>query len=221
MGRPEIFQCLRPERISQRFNEKRHRAKLWPRYLGDAIKLFKSYHAEYADGGQMRDFIYVKDCVRVIEWMLDHEFASGIFNIGTGVARSWNDLASAMFAASGLDPRIEYIDMPEALRDRICRFSGQFHSLEDGVRDYITRPARTPISETDARTHKLLCLIYVKDCEVIPICHGLSKLSNLLFSCYCICAIMSIKQTGHNLGFGPPIFDRAYFHPIITSHHQR
>lgn len=118
---------------------------------GEAIKLFKSYHTEYADGGQMRDFIYVKDCVRVVAWMLDHTFDSGIYNIGTGVARSWNDLATAIFAASGLDPKIEYIDMPEALRDRYqyfteagmakliaAGFPGTFHNLEDGVRDYIT-----------------------------------------------------------------------------------
>ena len=90
---------------------------------GEAIKLFKSYHTEYADGGQMRDFIYVKDCVRVVTWMLDHTFDSGIYNIGTGVARSWNDLATAIFAASGLDPKIEYIDMPEALRDRYQYFT--------------------------------------------------------------------------------------------------
>lgn len=117
---------------------------------GEAIKLFKSYHPDYPDGGQMRDFIYVKDCVQVISWMLNSSFESGIYNLGTGDARSWHDLATAMFAAAALAPKIEFIEMPEALRSRYQYFTEagmdklkaagctlDFHSLEDGVGDYV------------------------------------------------------------------------------------
>jgi len=117
---------------------------------GEAIKLFKSYHPDYADGGQIRDFIYVRDCINVVTWMLENNFESGIYNLGTGRARSWNDLAAAIFATLGLDPKIEYIEMPEELRGRYQYFTEadmdklksagcpiNFHSLEDGVADYV------------------------------------------------------------------------------------
>ena len=116
----------------------------------DRIRLFKSYQPSYADGGQRRDFVYVKDCVEVIAWLLDHAGVHGIFNLGTGVDRSWNDLAASLFQATKLPVRIDYIDMPEDLRDRYQYFTRagmarlaatgcpcRFTSLEDAVSDYV------------------------------------------------------------------------------------
>ncbi len=115
-----------------------------------SVNLFKSYHPGYADGEQVRDFIYVKDVVEVMWWLLTNRDANGLFNLGTGQARSWKDLVQAVFAAMAKTPQIEFIDMPEALRDRYqyhtqaamdklrqAGFSGTFRSLEDGVRDYV------------------------------------------------------------------------------------
>jgi ADP-L-glycero-D-manno-heptose 6-epimerase len=117
---------------------------------GKAITLFKSYRPDFPDGGQKRDFIYVKDCVNVVLWFLDNPNVSGLYNVGTGKARSFADLANALFAALGTQPRIEYIDMPEKLqrqyqyfteasttRLRKAGYSTAFTSLEDGVRDYV------------------------------------------------------------------------------------
>lgn len=114
------------------------------------VRLFKSEHPEYADGGQMRDFIYVKDCVEVIAWLVDHAEVTGLFNLGAGTARTWNDLARAVFAAMELPPRIEFIDLPESLRGRYQYFTRaemqklreadapvDFPPLEDSVRDYV------------------------------------------------------------------------------------
>jgi ADP-L-glycero-D-manno-heptose 6-epimerase len=117
---------------------------------GAPLRLFRSYRADYADGGQLRDFVHVADAVAAMLWLLDTPGVSGLFNIGTGRARSWLDLAHALFAALGEAPRIEFIDMPESLRpkyqyytearmDRLRRagFAHPFLSLEDGVRDYV------------------------------------------------------------------------------------
>ena len=114
------------------------------------LKLFRSYRAEYADGEQRRDFVYIKDCVRIIGWLLENPGVGGIFNVGTGQARTWNDLARAVFAAMDLEPVIEYIDMPEFLRDKYQYYTCadltklgvrgcdvRFRSLEDGVTDYV------------------------------------------------------------------------------------
>ncbi|MFH1616743.1 MAG: ADP-glyceromanno-heptose 6-epimerase [Planctomycetota bacterium] len=114
------------------------------------VRLFKSYNPEYADGRQMRDFIYVKDAVDMTLFFLDNPHPAGIFNIGTAKARSWNDLAKATFAAMGKKENIEYIDMPEVLRDRyqyftqaditkLCSagYSKDITSLEDAIKDYI------------------------------------------------------------------------------------
>lgn len=114
------------------------------------IKLFRSLNPQYADGEQLRDFIYVKDCVRVILWLLKNPDANGIFNLGTGKARTWKDLAAAVFSALGKELQIEYIDLPDELRDRYQYFTQatleklsavgaptDFSSLEDGVRDYV------------------------------------------------------------------------------------
>jgi ADP-L-glycero-D-manno-heptose 6-epimerase len=114
------------------------------------IPLFKSYKKEYADGEQRRDFIYVKDAVDVVMHFLSNPRIHGIYNVGTGQAQSWNDLARALFAAVGRSPHIEYIEMPEDLRPRYQYFtqadttklrkSGYqkpFTSLEEAVKDYV------------------------------------------------------------------------------------
>ena len=114
------------------------------------VNLFKSYKKEYEDGGQMRDFVYVKDCVNVMWWLLKNPKTNGIFNLGTGKARTWNDLIKAVFAAMKKKPNIEYIAMPEALRNQYQYFTEaemsklkkagcpvKFSSLEDSVRDYV------------------------------------------------------------------------------------
>jgi len=114
------------------------------------LKLFKSYRPEYPDGGQQRDFLYVKDAVAVMLWLLDHPEVNGIFNVGAGVARTWNDLAAAVFAAMDREPAVDYVDMPETLRGKyqyfteakMARLRGAgygtpFFSLEDGVADYV------------------------------------------------------------------------------------
>lgn len=115
-----------------------------------SVKLFKSYRSDYADGEQKRDFIYVNDCCEVIWWLINNPNANGILNIGSGSARSWNELARAVFAALGENPRIEYIDMPDDLRNqyqyfteanpeklRALGYTATATSLEDGVRQYV------------------------------------------------------------------------------------
>jgi len=114
------------------------------------VRLFKSYKKEYPDGGQMRDFVYVKDCLNVMWWLFNNQKVNGIFNLGTGKARTWNDLIKAVFAAMGRKTNIQYIEMPESLRDQYQYFTEAkmnklkaagcpvvFLSLEDSVRDYI------------------------------------------------------------------------------------
>lgn len=115
-----------------------------------ALRLFKSDRQEYPNGGQMRDFVYIKDCVNVLFWLLEHPEAVGVLNMGTGKARTWNDLAGAVYAALGRTPDINYIDMPPELKGRYQYFTEAdmgwleryhcevpFHTLEDGVSDYI------------------------------------------------------------------------------------
>ncbi len=85
---------------------------------GEPLRLFRSKREDYADGGQKRDFVYVGDCVRTIRWMLDNDFKSDVYNVGTGKAETWLDVAQAMFAAIGREPVIEFIDMPESLEGR-------------------------------------------------------------------------------------------------------
>jgi len=119
---------------------------------GRAVTLFRSYRPEYPDGGQRRDFVYVADCVDVVLWLLDRPEVSGLFNIGTGQDRSFANLALALFAAVETEPRIEYVDMPETIRDRYQYFTKAnmdrlrsvgydrpFTALEDGVADYVQR----------------------------------------------------------------------------------
>jgi ADP-L-glycero-D-manno-heptose 6-epimerase len=122
------------------------------------VKLFKSHRPDFKDGEQLRDFVYVKDVVKVIGWMLHEMFAqhwskekNGLYNLGTGQARSFYDLAANTFIAQGLQPNIEFIDMPLDIRDkyqyfteanmnklRAAGYTAPFSSLEEGVGDYVS-----------------------------------------------------------------------------------
>lgn len=126
---------------------------------GDEVELFKSYRADVADGEQKRDFVFVGDCVDVILWLLDHPQVNGLFNVGTGEARSFADLIRALFAALDRPVRIRYKAMPEALRsqyqyftqarvDRLreAGFTQAFKPIEEGVRSYV----RQYLSQSDA-----------------------------------------------------------------------
>jgi len=121
------------------------------------VKLFKSHRPDFKDGEQLRDFIFVKDVVRVIFWMMQKMQSSdwptqlnGLYNLGTGKARSFYDLAAHTFIAQGLKPNIEFIDMPLDIRDkyqyfteanmnklRAAGYNEPFSTLEDGVGDYV------------------------------------------------------------------------------------
>lgn len=114
------------------------------------MKLFKSHLSNYKDGGQLRDFVYVKDVVDATLFLFDHPDLNGIFNIGTGNARSFKDLATAVFTAMGIKPDIAYIDMPESIRNqyqyftqaemsklRNAGYKEKAYSLEDAVSDYV------------------------------------------------------------------------------------
>jgi len=114
------------------------------------VKLFKSNSKDYKDGEQMRDFVYVKDVIDII-WEMYQNRITGLYNLGTGKARSWNDLAKAVFAAMELEPKIEYIDMPDELKEQYQNFTEadmkklkktklniKFNTLEDNVRDYVS-----------------------------------------------------------------------------------
>ena len=114
------------------------------------VKLFKSYNDKFDDGKQMRDFIYVKDAVDMTLHFLDNK-ARGLFNIGTGKARTWIDLVASIFTSMGIEPDIEFIEMPENLKEKYQYFTeANIHkirktgynkkitSLEDSVEDYVT-----------------------------------------------------------------------------------
>ena len=126
-------------------------SKIFPAVkASEAVALFKSHDPRYPDGGQLRDFIYVKDCVAVVSWLLGHPETSGLFNVGTGTPRSFLDLVRAVGAVVGCAPNIQFIDTPDDLRAqyqyftcadvtklRRAGFHRPFYSLEDGVRDYL------------------------------------------------------------------------------------
>ena len=124
------------------------------------VKLFRSHRPDFKDGEQLRDFVYVKDLVKVIDWLLKKSlsaseetatsFHNGLYNLGTGKARSFYDLASATFGGLGLTPDIRFIDMPEDIRDkyqyfteanmhklRAAGYTEPFYSLDEGVTDYV------------------------------------------------------------------------------------
>lgn len=114
------------------------------------LKLFKSHNPDYSDGGQMRDFVWVDDCADVMVWMLKSASVAGVYNCGSGTARSFNDLARAVFVAMEKEPVIDYIDTPDNIRDqyqyfteadmsrlRAAGYDKPFTTLEDGVHAYI------------------------------------------------------------------------------------
>jgi ADP-L-glycero-D-manno-heptose 6-epimerase len=114
------------------------------------MRLFRSHNPDYPDGGQMRDFIYVRDVVRMCTWLMSNKPANGLYNIGTGKARTFVDLARAVFAALELPEQISYIDTPEDIRDKYQYFTEAdmsklqhagydrpVHSLEEGIADYV------------------------------------------------------------------------------------
>ncbi len=114
------------------------------------VRLFKSYKEEYKDGEQLRDFIYVKDAVDITLFFMENKNINGIFNVGTGKARTWNDLVSAIFNAMDKPVNIEYIEMPENLKNKYQYFTQadlkklrdagydkEITSLEKGVEDYV------------------------------------------------------------------------------------
>jgi ADP-L-glycero-D-manno-heptose 6-epimerase len=114
------------------------------------VKLFKSCHPDYNDGGQLRDFIYIKDVENTILYFLEHVDINGIFNVGTGKARSFRDLVRAVFSALDMKTCIEYIDMPEELKGNYQNYTqadtaklirsgcpSSFTVLETGIEDYV------------------------------------------------------------------------------------
>ena len=116
-----------------------------------SINLFQSNHPDYPDGGQMRDFIYVKDVIDVLWKVFNNSEINGIFNLGTGKARSWNDLANSVFRAMDLPSNINYVEMPDSLKNQyqnytqadMNKLSAQisdfnFMSLEDSIKDYVS-----------------------------------------------------------------------------------
>ncbi|MFN9032395.1 MAG: ADP-glyceromanno-heptose 6-epimerase [Alphaproteobacteria bacterium] len=125
--------------------------QIWPSVRdGQSVQLFKSYREGVPDGGQKRDFVYVRDVADVVAWLLASPEVNGVFNLGSGKARTFEDLARAVFAAAGKPPQIDYIPMPATLRDRYQYFtearmqrlaqagySGGFTTLEAGIEDYV------------------------------------------------------------------------------------
>lgn len=126
-------------------------AQIFPDVVeGKPVKLFKSHRDDYGDGEQQRDFIYVRDCVDVVLWLLDHPNVSGLYNLGTGTARTFLDLAHAVYQAMSFEPQVTFFDMPEEIRGRYQYFTEAsmarlraagydrpFTSLEEGVADYV------------------------------------------------------------------------------------
>ena len=127
-------------------------AQIWPKVTaGETVSLFRSHRPDFADGGQSRDFVYVRDVADCVAWLASGPGVNGIFNLGSGTARSFADLARAVFVAAGRDPRIAYVDMPETMRGayqyhtqasmgrlRSAGWTRPPTSLEEGVRDYVT-----------------------------------------------------------------------------------
>jgi len=117
---------------------------------GRPVMLFRSHHADYEDGGQLRDFVSVEDCIDVMMWLFDNPDVNGLYNLGTGKARSFADLATAVFNALGQAPKISYVDTPVEIRDkyqyftqadmtrlRAAGYDRPFRELEDGVAGYV------------------------------------------------------------------------------------
>jgi ADP-L-glycero-D-manno-heptose 6-epimerase len=116
-----------------------------------SVKLFRSHNPDYKDGEQIRDFIYVKDIVQLCVWLMQYQPTSGLYNAGTGTARTFNDLVKSIFSALTIEPKIEYIDTPLDIRDKYQYFTeanmskvknagydAPFYTLEEGVREYVS-----------------------------------------------------------------------------------
>jgi ADP-L-glycero-D-manno-heptose 6-epimerase len=116
------------------------------------LRLFRSHRPEYADGGQLRDFIYVKDVVNILFYMMQSRKHNGIYNLGTGQARTFLDLGTGVFKALGLQPAIDYVDIPADIRDsyqyytqaemgklRAAGYQPPFYTLEAGIEEYVTQ----------------------------------------------------------------------------------
>ena len=133
-------------------------AQIWPKVAsGHGVQLFKSYRDDIPDGGQMRDFVYVRDVAEVVAWFFYNHEVNGLYNLGTGEARSFADMAQAVFAAAGRSPQIDYAAMPPAIREKYQYFTQAdmtglreagydrpFTSLEDGISDYVGRYLSQP-----------------------------------------------------------------------------
>ena len=128
--------------VAKRFDDAR---------AGTPVRLFKSHRDGIGDGEQKRDFIYVDDAVAVIRWLLETPSVSGIFNVGTGRARSFRDLITAMFGALGRAPDIEYVDMPPAIRDQYQYFT---QAEVENLRRAGYNAGFTPLEEAVGRTSR-------------------------------------------------------------------
>ena len=126
-------------------------SQIWPKVAGgQTVQLFKSYREGIADGGQTRDFVYVRDVADVVAWLNASEQVNGVYNLGSGTARTFEDMAKAVFAAAGKPAKIEYTPMPPAIRDKYqyfteakmdrlkaAGFNQPMTALEDGITDYV------------------------------------------------------------------------------------
>jgi ADP-L-glycero-D-manno-heptose 6-epimerase len=126
-------------------------SQIWPHVReGHAVQLFKSYRKDVPDGGQKRDFVYVRDAADVTRWLFDTPEVNGIFNLGSGEARTFEDLARQVFEAAGKNAQIDYTPMPPAIRDkyqyftqasmerlRAAGYAKPMTTLEDGIGDYV------------------------------------------------------------------------------------
>jgi ADP-L-glycero-D-manno-heptose 6-epimerase len=133
-------------------------SQIWPHVRdGQSVQLFKSYREDVPDGGQKRDFVYVRDVADVTEWLIRNPQVNGIYNLGSGTARTFADMAGAVFRAAGLEPQIDYTPMPPAIRDKYQYFTEArmdrlqaagydkpMTALEDGITDYVTRHLAQP-----------------------------------------------------------------------------
>jgi ADP-L-glycero-D-manno-heptose 6-epimerase len=134
-------------------------SQIWPHVRdGQGVQLFKSYRSDVPDGGQKRDFVYVRDAADVTEWLTQNPQVNGVFNLGSGEARSFEDMARAVFTAAGKNAQIDYTPMPPAIRDKYQYFTQAkmerlkaagyakpLTPLEEGIGDYV----RTYLSQPD------------------------------------------------------------------------
>ncbi|OHB28172.1 MAG: ADP-glyceromanno-heptose 6-epimerase [Phenylobacterium sp. RIFCSPHIGHO2_01_FULL_69_31] len=133
-------------------------SQIWPKVReGHAVQLFKSYRQDVPDGGQKRDFVYVRDAADVTRWLLDNPQVNGIYNLGSGQARTFEDMARQVFAAAGKNAQIEYTPMPPAIRDKYQYFTEAkmerlaeagyvqpLTTLEEGIGEYVGRYLSQP-----------------------------------------------------------------------------